>query len=235
MKLIIANFKMQLTLHEELTLCTDLKKECVDSKNKIIVCPSFPALLAARTIFEKTEISLGAQTCSEYNKGPYTGQVSALSLAQAGCSYVLAGHSEQRSQSVTSQQVAQQALQITQAGLIPVVCIGESKQHDTFTNLEKELLEQLLPVHEALGKTPFYLAYEPVWAIGTQKTPSIKELTETLAWLKFTTPTAGLLYGGSVTPETSSALQTIALLNGFLVGGASTNLQKFKKILSLIH
>lgn len=234
MKIFVANWKMQLTLAQQIEYCEKHLEEIKAWKHKIILCPSFPALVTIGRRLHKTDVALGAQSCSDHPHGPYTGQVSASSLAQAGCSYVLVGHSEERALGVTDDVIAKKALRVLEAGLIPIVCIGETLEQKKHGATREVLEYQLQPIHEVVKKAPFYIAYEPVWAIGSGQTPTPKELEEILAWLKHTNPNAGLLYGGSVTPETIETLSQLPFLHGFLVGGASTDFQQFKKIVSLV-
>ncbi len=234
MKIFVANWKMQLTLFEQIAYIKEHHTEMLTWKHKIIVCPSFPALTAIGHITHKTDIALAAQSCSAHDQGPYTGQVSAISLLQAGCSYVLVGHSEERAAGVSNATIAQKTLRVMEAGMIPIVCIGETASQKSQGATREVLAHQLEEIHKAVEKAPFYIAYEPVWAIGSGKTPSYKELEEILAWLKHTNPNAGLLYGGSVTPDTIKELATLPMLHGFLVGGSSTDFQQFKKIVSLV-
>lgn len=234
MKIFVANWKMQLSLFEQIDYIKKNHEEMLTWKHKIIISPSFPALTAIGHIIHKTDIALAAQSCSTHNVGPYTGQVSAISLLQTGCSYVLVGHSEERALGLTDDMVAQKTLRVMEAGMIPIVCIGETAEQKKHGSTRQVLEHQLQPVQEVIEKAPFYIAYEPIWAIGSGVTPTNTELEEILAWLKHTNPNAGLLYGGSVTPETVHDLAKLPFLHGFLVGGASTDFQQFKKIVSLV-
>ncbi len=234
MKIFVANWKMQLSLYEQLNYIKNHKDEMHRWKHKIIICPSFPALVSIGHEVHKTEIALGAQSCSEHSVGAYTGQVAAVSLLQAGCSYVLIGHSEERALGVTNHAIAEKVARVLEVGLIPIVCIGETEQEHKDNKTRHVLTEQLTLVHEVVQKAPFYIAYEPLWAIGSGLIPQHQELEELMAWLKHTNPNAGLLYGGSVTPETIEQLSRTSFIHGFLVGGASTDFQQFKKIVSLV-
>ena len=234
MKLFVANWKMQLTLAQQIAYCQEHIEEMKSWKHKIILCPSFPALVTIGHMLHKTDVALGAQSCSGHTQGPYTGQVSATSLAQAGCSYVLIGHSEERALGLTDDAFATKTARVLEAGLIPIVCIGETLEQKKHGATQEVLEYQLQTIHEVIKKAPFYIAYEPVWAIGSGQTPTKKELEEILAWLKHTNPNAGLLYGGSVTKETIEPLSQLPFLHGFLIGGASTDFQQFKKIVSLV-
>jgi triosephosphate isomerase len=126
MKMFIANWKMNLTFQQELLFFQDHLEELKTLKNKLIVCPSFPALAPLFALLKDTDVGLAAQDCSEFESGPFTGQVSAASLVQIGCSYVVVGHPDQRAAGTTPEQVAQKALRVLEAGMIPLIFVGES-------------------------------------------------------------------------------------------------------------
>jgi triosephosphate isomerase len=233
MKIFVANWKMQLPLKDEMAYCHDNLNELKKIKNKIILCPSFPALIGFAQLLDKSDVALGAQTCSEFASGPYTGQISANNLAQAGCSYVIVGHSEERSAfKLSNEQVAQKALRVLEAGMIPIVCIGETKEEHKAERTQDVLLDQLDPIIKALDGSPAYIAYEPLWAIGSGETPDIEELKALYSWLKTVVKGCAFFYGGSVDEKSIEQLKTIDAIAGFLVGGASLDFQQLKKVVS---
>lgn len=148
-------------------------------------------------------------------------------MAQTGCSYIIVGHSEERSQGISGEQVAQKALRTLEAGLIPIVCIGESKTAHESGNTQAVLRSQLAPLKEAIGSAPAYIAYEPVWSIGSGKVPSQKELSSVFEFLKSEMPGCAYLYGGSVTVQNVADLAKIKEISGFLIGGASLTFTTF--------
>jgi len=188
-------------------------------------------------------LAVGAQNCSEHIQGSYTGQVDALSLAQAGCTYCIIGHSESRAYChETSEQIARKITCLLQQNIMPIICIGETKgdyeQGRTYAVLE----QQLLPIREVLiahanSNTSYIIAYEPVWAIGTGIAPSTEYIAQVFSWVcEYCTEylpdtTIRLLYGGSVNENNAADLKKISGINGFLIGGASLDVQKLQKII----
>lgn len=211
------------------------------TQNNLILCPSFESLYLIASQLKNSPISLGAQDCSEHTKGAFTGQVAAISLAEIGCSYCIVGHSERRDyQHETDTQIAQKIEQLIENNIIPIVCIGESKedyeQNQTQIIIQKQLDAIGKVVKNNQLKTPFYIAYEPIWAIGKGNIPDKTYLQEVLADIHANIQawpnknTTGLLYGGSINAQNISEFKDINFLEGFLIGRASTDFQEFKKI-----
>lgn len=223
---------MQLSLKEEIEYCSanlDLLKQ---TKHKIILCPSYPSLISLSQILHKTDIALGAQGCSSHVSGPYTGQVSAMNLAQAGCSYVIVGHSEERGAfNLTDKDVAEKTLRVLEAGMIPIVCVGDTQKDFDAKTTHEALLEQLAPILDAVEKAPLYIAYEPLWAIGKDNAAHPEFLQELFSWLKTHVKGCAFLYGGGVNKKTIKPLLEIKHISGFLVGSASLKFEDFKKII----
>jgi triosephosphate isomerase len=218
MKMFIANWKMNLTFQQELLFFKDHLEELKALKNKLIVCPSFPALAP-----------LFAQDCSEFEPGPFTGQVSAASLVQVGCSYVLVGHPDPRAAGTTSEQVAQKALRVLEAGMIPLIFVGESWTDHTNNTTFEALEKQLEPLKKTIGNASAYLVYEPLWP---QPPTALNHLAGVLFWLKQHLPKCALLYGGGVDELTITTLQDLPLVSGFVLGKASLDFHLLKKIVS---
>lgn len=236
-KLFAANWKMAKDFSQSIEYCTKNKKQLDTlshtSNAQLVICPSFPALFPIINLLQKTSIAIGAQTCSPYESGPFTGQVSAQSLKEVGCTFCIVGHSEQRAIGASDQIVAQQIKQLLSHQIEPIICIGEDHMVYEDGNTIPFLEAQLKAIEPALkSNIPLTIAYEPLWAIGTGNTPSVTALTTIFAWLSQKT-NHRLIYGGSVSPENAATLSAIVHLDGFLIGSASLDFQNFEKIVSL--
>ncbi len=232
MKIFIANWKMNFTTQQALAFCQENLEALKKLKHKLIVCPSYPALTVISQITKETDVAVCAQSCSEHEGGPYTAQVSAKSLAQSGCSYVLVGHSEERQASCLSNEtVAQKVLRVFEGGMIPIICIGESEETRKAGKTKEFLEEQLAPIKAVLKGAPAYIAYEPLWAIGTGKIPTADELKTIFDELKTFMGGCAFLYGGSVNPETIEKINSVELICGYLVGSASLKFDKLNALM----
>jgi triosephosphate isomerase len=211
--------------------------------HQIILCPSFEALSSTATKLRGSHIQIGAQDCSSHQLGAYTGQISAISLAQIGCSYCIIGHSERRQLLHEEDNIiVQKAIQLISYNIIPILCVGETKE-EYQSGITKSVIRRQLSPFGHLGLTttkatnqPFLIAYEPIWSIGTGIIPEREYLEEILNLLQEITSSwaskskIAFLYGGSVNENTISHLASIDLLGGFLIGKASTDFQELKKI-----
>ena len=221
---------------------SNLQKLHQQTQCPIILCPSSDSLFSIKQELKNSPIGLGAQDCSNHELGAYTGQIAAHSLAQIGCSYCIIGHSERRTyQQETSDEVAQKMQQLIQNKITPILCIGEMRreyeQKLTFAVLKK----QLAPISEVLQAyaqtdTPLYIAYEPVWSIGTGITPENEYLRQVYEYIHDLTKqypnkdAIRFLYGGSVNGKTAVTLTQVEEIEGFLIGKASIDFQELKKI-----
>lgn len=214
--LIIANWKCNPeTLKEAQELFNSIKKD-VENKN-VVICP--PSVFLSYLICE--EVIFGAQNCFWENRGAYTGEVSPQMLKSIGCQYVIIGHSERRTIFNESNiDVRNKIKKAKEAGLVPIVCIGESKNQDTFEKI-KEQIENI--------EKDVILAYEPLWAIGTGENASVEKVKEVREFLKDRT----VLYGGSVNSQ--NAKDYLEITDGLLIGGASLNTEEFLKIIKTAY
>lgn len=214
--------------------------ETVRPSCDVAVCP--PATLISKVVESAGGVlAAGGQDCHWEPSGAYTGDISAEMLADCGCQYVIVGHSERRSQHGESNaSVRRKAKAAHRAGLISVICVGETieeRQAGHTLAVVGAQLDQSIP--EDLTEKNTIVAYEPVWAIGTGLTPSTEQVREVHAairqLLSGVPGRAGLgvriLYGGSVKPSNAKELLGVANVNGALVGGASLKADEFTGIL----
>ena len=239
----VANWKMYLSFNESITFCLqhyDTLKKLSHNAN-IIICPSFVALTPIIEIFKNSTIAVGAQNCSEYLSGPYTGEVSAQTLTQAGVTYCIVGHSERRIHyGETSDIITQKIALIYQHAIQPIICIGETEKEYRDKITFTVLAQQLESITNAIqhNNNHIIIAYEPIWSIGTGIIPEQHHLQEIFIWLTewLTTHLPNnsiqLLYGGSVNPTNIGQLKNIPHINGFLIGKASTDFESFAKIIT---
>ena len=233
---------MYKTVSEARALARALRSKCgaLDDRD-IVVCPPFTALPAVAQELQGSAILWGGQNAHWEREGAFTGEVAAWMLADLGCRYVIVGHSERRQCfQETDATVNRRMHGALAAGLIPIVCIGETLQEretgTTFAVLEKQMRESLA------GLTPastVVAAYEPVWAIGTGQTATPAQAQEVHAWIRkrygqvygdSAAQALRILYGGSVKPDNVKALLQQPDIDGGLVGGASLDAESFAKI-----
>lgn len=200
---------------------------------QLVILPPLPYLGDLVEDFEGTALAFGAQDVSSNEKGAYTGEVSAAMLVDVGASYGLVGHSERRQyHRESSELVARKFVAAIHAGLIPVLCVGETLEQREAGDTEQVIASQLLPVLDLAGVEAFaraVVAYEPVWAIGTGRTATPEQAQAVHAFIRGVVAArdariAGslpLLYGGSVKPDNAAELLSQPDIDGGLVGGAS--------------
>ncbi|MDO6426829.1 triose-phosphate isomerase [Thalassotalea sp. 1_MG-2023] len=248
--IVAANWKMNgnLALIKEMT--SALANVSLSSNTCVVVCPSFPYLSAfAQARVDKAldkKIMLGSQNASEHQQGAFTGEVSNSMLQEFGVNYVILGHSERRSiNKETSTLVAHKVRSVLDAGMTPILCIGESEQERETGQTNVVLAAQLQPVIDEIGIEKFadvVIAYEPVWAIGTGKTASPELAQETHQYIRqfiadINQPIAeklSILYGGSVNAANCQQLFAQSDIDGGLIGGASLKVDEFTKICSTV-
>ena len=241
MPLVMGNWKMHGTLAEARPLATAVRDGLKRPRGvEVVLCPPFTALAAVAEILGAGPIRLGAQTCHQEASGAHTGEISPPMLAELGCRYVLAGHSERRREmGETDEQVNRKVHAVLAHAMTPVLCVGETaderRQGLTFTTIEGQLRAGLAGVAgDALADV--VLAYEPVWAIGTGVNATASQAAEVHGYLRgllselSSKETAGqirILYGGSVKADNVDALAAEPDIDGALVGGASLNATSF--------
>jgi triosephosphate isomerase len=190
------------------------------------VCVPFPYLGEVAGRLAKTRLAWGAQNLSEHAQGAFTGEVSAAMLAEFGCRYVLAGHSERRQlYGETDAVVAAKFAALVAHGMTPVLCLGETLDERDAGRTEQVVerqLEAVVAVNQKHSLKKAVVAYEPVWAIGTGRTASPAQVQAVHAFLRTKVlPETRIVYGGSVKPANAEAIFTMPDVDGGLIGGAS--------------
>jgi len=221
----------------------------MESSNvEVIICPCFPYLSALEQKIQTANLNeviyIGSQTVSRFPGGAHTGEVSASMLKDLGIKYVIVGHSERRSlYNETSEQVANKVNAVLDAGLSPILCIGETGEERENGKTESVLLSQIQPVIDEVGIENFsdvVISYEPVWAIGTGNPASSAMAQETHYFIRQliakqseqVAANISLLYGGGVNEANCEELFAQPDIDGGLVGGASLKAEQFKFICS---
>jgi len=202
---------------------------------EVAIAPPFTALDDARDALGRW--ALAAQNVAAHREGAFTGEVSAAMLAEAGCRYVLVGHSERRRLfGETPATVAEKVMRVREAGLVPVYCLGETHEERGDGLTDDVLAAQVATLSADPDEAPLVVAYEPVWAIGTgvPATPGdAARAAATLRRLLAGRSDLRLLYGGSVTAANARDLLDGTAMDGFLVGGASLDADVFADIAGL--
>ncbi len=239
-KLIAGNWKMNGLFGPGSVLAKDLAARASAGPppgSELLVCPPAPLLFSLAGIFKDSGIALGGQDCHTAASGAHTGDIGAEMLADAGCSYVIVGHSERRADHGESDaEVKSKAEAARGAGLTPIVCVGETGDQrqagETLSVIEAQVTGS---VPEKPGDS-LVIAYEPVWAIGSGLTAKPADVQEVHGHIRgllktlFGTGTGAairILYGGSVKPANAAELLAVPDVDGALVGGASLSAEDF--------
>ncbi len=242
-KLVVGNWKMHGSLTANQALLTSIRQAAVDGlKSACAVCVPFPYLAQVQSALAGSAIGWGAQTVSEYAQGAYTGEISAAMLNDFGCRYVIVGHSERRAlYGETDAQVAAKFAAALQAGLMPILCVGETLAERESGVTSEVVTRQLDAVIAHVGVAALassVLAYEPVWAIGTGKTATPQQAQDVHALIRARVAAGDaavaqglqVLYGGSVKPGNAPELFAMADIDGGLIGGAALVAEDFLAI-----
>ncbi|SFB32997.1 triosephosphate isomerase [Rhizobium sp. NFR07] len=240
--LVAGNWKMHGLAHSlsELALIaqgSEQHKHCIDT----LICPPATLLAAASNQSAGTCLAIGAQDCSSEPYGAYTGDISAAMVADSGARAVIVGHSERRQgRSETDADVLRKSQRVLEAGLQAIICIGETESEMLEGRTESVLLRQLKDSIPANGPcSSLVIAYEPVWAIGTGRTPTIEAIAGLHGFIRGYLVSAfgrdgaavRILYGGSVKVDNAAEIACVDHVNGALVGGASLKSEDFLGIL----
>ena len=241
-KLIAGNWKMNCLKAEGIALARELGVRYAqnsDPEFDMLVCPPFPLIDAVAQAIAGSGVMLGGQDCHPEQKGAHTGDVAAPMLADLGCSHVIVGHSERRQDhKELDLEVSEKAKAVVRAGMTPIICIGETEQQrdagETLTVCARQIAGS---VADGLGSDNLVIAYEPVWAIGTGRTPTTADVAEVHALIRAElsrkvtdAENVPILYGGSVKPSNADELMHVPNVDGALVGGASLAADDFWSI-----
>ena len=241
--LIAGNWKMIASSRHGLALAAELAARAKGAgamKCDMLLCPPATLIRQVSEAVAGSGLAVGGQDCHAAPSGAHTGDVSAVLLAEAGCSFVIVGHSERRrDHDETSEMVRDKAAAARAAGLTPIICVGESEaERDAGETLAvvRSQLEGSLPEDAAGADTA--IAYEPVWAIGTARTPTGAEIAEVHGHIRHRLAAVmgeeaqrtRILYGGSVTSGNASEILATAEVDGVLVGTASLEADAFWRI-----
>jgi len=242
--IIAGNWKMYKTIKEGQELVNALNRELYNLQNlDIVVCPPYTLLSCLADMLTESNIALGAQDLFWEEEGAFTGEVSAQMLKDAGCQFVIIGHSERRQYfAETNGSVNKKLKAALKHALTPIVCIGETlkerEANSTFKVLEGQLTGGLSGINQEEAAR-IVIAYEPVWAIGTGKTATSAQAEEAHKYIRDllaklydleTAESIRLQYGGSVKPENISELMQQPDIDGALVGGSSLRADSFGDI-----
>ena len=234
-KIVIAgNWKMHKTQAESLEFWQAFKSELegVEEEREIILCAPFTALGVMSKNLHGSRVKLGAQNIHWEDSGAYTGEISGPMLAEIGISYVIVGHSERRQHFGDTDETVNLRLKAAQRhGLIPILCVGETKAQRDAEQTEKVIIDQLKKNLVDVDPTNLVIAYEPIWAIGTGDTCAASQANHVCGSIRsFLDPDVPIQYGGSVKPGNIDEIMAQSEIDGALVGGASLKPEGFGRI-----
>ncbi len=243
--IIAGNWKMNKTPREAAELIQALKPLVKDAKPTVVVCVPAVDLYEAKKALKGSKIKLGAQNVHFEAAGAYTGELSAAMLREAGAEYVIVGHSERRAYfGETDETVNRRATAALRGGLVPIICVGETRQQREAGYTNALVAYQTLIALTGLSADEVkkvVIAYEPVWAIGTGLTASDEEANATIgvirqaiagAYGKRVAGQVRIQYGGSMNPKNVKGLMAQPEIDGGLIGGASLKAEDFSKVVN---
>ena len=241
--IIAGNWKMNKTAAEGAALVNALKPLVKDASCDVVVCVPFTDIPAVSAAVKGSNVHLGAQNVHFAEKGAYTGEISAEMLKEFGVEYVIIGHSERRQYfGETDETVNKRMHAALAAGLIPIVCVGESLEERETGKTEAVLSVQIKEGLKGLDDvSKIVIAYEPVWAIGTGKTATAEQANETIGFIRETlaetfcpkcAEKVRIQYGGSMNAKNCKELMAMPEIDGGLIGGASLKAEDFSIIVN---
>jgi triosephosphate isomerase len=231
-KLIAGNWKMNGLRADGVALAAAVAARAKSGKSRgdLLVCPPATLIAAVAEAVTGSAVAVGGQDCASAEKGAFTGDISAEMLKDAGCAYVILGHSERRhGRGESDAQVREKIAAAWRAGLVAILCVGE-------TRAEREAMREVaICCGQLTGSLPegatadkLVVAYEPVWAIGTGLTPTLEDIAAIHKTIRGAVPAGTrILYGGSMNPGNARAILSLADVDGGLIGGASLKADDF--------
>lgn len=242
---IVGNWKMNCTQTESQNLINELLKNNFSDNTEIVVCPPFVSLETVGKLLENSQIKLGAQNVSEFDKGAYTGEVSVEMLKSYNCNYCIVGHSERRQYfGETNKKVNLKSKKLIASDLIPIICVGETLSERENGKVDEVIVNQITEGLENFSEIEIsksIIAYEPVWAIGTGKTATPEMANDVHKIIRNSiskifnhqiSSSISILYGGSVKGDNAAELLSQSDINGALVGGAALKSSEFVQIIN---
>ena len=235
----IGNWKMfgQLSSIKILKRVNSYLNKVKNNNSKVIFCPPYTLINSFAKQLKKSLISIGAQNCHhESNFGPHTGSINSKMIKNSGAKYVIIGHYENRIRGDTDLLINKKIKASLNNKLKIIFCIGENRKQKNKRITNKILNKQITIGLKGINKkSEIFVAYEPIWAIGTGLVPNTSNLKKNLKFiqtkLKKILNNYKILYGGSVNHKTVKAISSIGNVNGFLIGGASQSSKKFIDII----
>lgn len=241
--IVAGNWKMNKTPSEGKVFSEKMVKK-LGSKNSvdIIVCPPFTGL---SSLVSSTKFYIGAQNCHFKDSGAFTGEISTSMLINCNVEYVILGHSERRAIfHEKNNDIGQKVAKVISSGMKPILCVGETID-ELNDGLAKETVQRQLQLglKNVNSLNNIIIAYEPVWAIGTGLTASVEKVSEIHSFIRTTlkdlfseseSNNAPIIYGGSVNSSNADELINVHSVNGFLIGGASLDVDKFVEIINIV-
>ena len=240
--LYVVNLKMNLVLSDVATYVHDINNLITKTDN-VVICPTHIHI----PFFSSNNFKVGAQDLSIYEKGSYTGEVSALQLSNSGVTHTILGHSDRRRLfDETDELINIKIKQALKHDIIPIICLGESKSEKVALQTTSVLRRRLLDILKDLTKSELskiIIAYEPIWAIsttGTGFTPTAHEIDEIVTFIKDIVKSAykvdiPVLYGGSVGMKIINQIRELENTDGFLIGAAGLNPEELSSIINILE